>query len=168
MIDLMMDLESFDWKKYVLECLNSTFFCTLATWEEKSVWSNPVYFAWDSNYCLYFISPPKSRHMSNIRINQNVSLSIYSTQQSPDGDVCGLYIEGKATIVPDDEVENAYSVYYKRRFPDTGKSDTPISAHMGESAAWKFVKIVPVHIYYFDTRFFDEVRQEVPISKLKS
>ncbi len=163
----MIDEKDFDWKKYVIDCFKSTNFCTLATWEKNKVWANPVYFAWDSNINFYFISPPKSRHMLNIRQNPNVALTVYNTQQDPGSDVWGAYVEGEATIVPDIEVESAYHAYYERRFPGVAKSDTPPAAHKGENAEWKFVKIKPLHIFYFDTRFFDEIRKEVPISKLK-
>ncbi len=105
--------------------------------------------------------------MINTRKDSRCSLAIYSTHFTPDGGVWGVYVEGNAVIIPDEEVKNAYNVYFKRRFPETGKSESPPAIHKGEGAAWKFVKIIPSHIYYFDTRFFDEVRQEVPMSELK-
>jgi len=164
--DKVIDVKNFDWKRYITECLNSTGFCTVATREENGVWANPVYFAYDDKFNIYYISPPNARHMRNTRKDGRCALTIFSTNFSPDGDVWGVYIEGKAVIVPDREVENAYKVYFKRRFPKTGKDEDPPLAYKGGTAAWKFVKIVPLHVYYFDTRFFDEVRQEVPMSKL--
>jgi len=158
------DPKTFDWKKYITECLNSTAFCTVATREENGVWANPVYFAYDDKFNIYYISQPSSRHMINTKKDGRCTLTIFSTNFTPDGDVWGVYIEGKAVIVPDNEVEEAYKVYFKRRFPEKGQSENPPEFHKGDKAAWKFVKVKPIHIHYFDTRFFDEVRQEVPTS----
>ncbi|MFI5412901.1 MAG: hypothetical protein ACHQX1_03345, partial [Candidatus Micrarchaeales archaeon] len=127
----------------------------------------PVYFAWDDKFNFYYISQPKSRHMNNTKKNSKSVLTIFSTNFSPDDDVFGVYVEGNAVIVPDDQVESAYNAYFKRRFPKTGKGDKPFTENQGEKAAGKFVKIIPTHMWYFDTRFFDEVRVEIPISALK-
>ncbi len=71
----------FDWKKHLLDCLNSTDYCCIATVDERGVWANPVYFAWDSVFNLYFISQPHVRHMQNIKNDPRISVAIYSTEQ---------------------------------------------------------------------------------------
>ncbi len=158
-------MKKFNWKKYLDTCLESTDFCCMATVDKKSkVWSNPVYFAWDNNYNIYLISMLKSRHMQNLATQKNISVSIYSTDQKPGGDVFGIQLEGEGRIVDDlKSVKEAYKVYFKRRFPKTGiaKSKKPEDC-IGPHAVWKFVKITPKSLYYFDTRFFDEERQSVP------
>lgn len=58
-----MNKSNFEWKKYLLECMKSTDYCCIATVDEKGVWSNPVYFAWDDKFNFYFISQMGSRHM---------------------------------------------------------------------------------------------------------
>lgn len=65
--DFLEDPKTFDWKKYVTECLDSTCFCTFATRDENGVWANPVYFAYDNKFNIYYISPPNARHMKNTR-----------------------------------------------------------------------------------------------------
>src|SRR3989344_5152079 len=72
---------NFEWEKYIIECLESTDYCSMATVDSKGVWSNPLYFAWDENFNLYFISQPNSRHMQNIEKDPRVSAAIYSTAQ---------------------------------------------------------------------------------------
>lgn len=42
----MIDKTDFEWKKHLLECMNSTDYCCIATVDKKRVWSNPVYFTW--------------------------------------------------------------------------------------------------------------------------
>ena len=158
----MINRENFNWKKHIRTGLEATFFCALATREAHGVWACPVYFAYDEKLNLYFISMPKSRHMKNIARDPRVAVAIYSTAQTPGGDVKGIQLEGRARIVRDKEVEEVYSIYFRRRFPVTGRSKNNPTAHMGPRAAWKFVKIVPKNIYYFDTRVFDETRVKVP------
>jgi nitroimidazol reductase NimA-like FMN-containing flavoprotein (pyridoxamine 5'-phosphate oxidase superfamily) len=156
----MTDTERFDWKKHLVACMESTEYCCLATVDSKGVWSNPVYFAWDENFNLYFISQPSSRHMKNIEKDSRIAVSIYSTGQSTFDDVAGIQLEGKAQILAEEAaVEKARVVYAGRKYSDLKQGEEDPYLH---SSDWLFVKITPEHLYYFDTRFFDEVRQEVP------
>src|SRR5690349_13315806 len=114
-----MSVKDFDWKKYLNECLSSTQYCALGTVDEKGVWVNPVYFAWDDKFNLYFISQMSSRHMQNIQKDPRVSIAIYNATRSKKrrdeiasdykteqkGDVCGTYVEGEANIIRDDQKE---------------------------------------------------------------
>lgn len=150
--------------------MSSTEFCTLATVDGNGVWSNPVYFAWDENFNIFFISQPTSRHMKNITRDERVSLSIYSTRQSPFDDVAGIQLEGTATVLQDPgEVERAYAVYYGRKYPDTGRNQSGKNEDVYiNNPDWLFVRVTPAHIYYFDTRFFGEERVEVPRNELSA
>lgn len=151
-----MNKKDFDWKKHLTECLISTEYCCIATVDPKGVWANPVYFAYDEKFNLYFISQMPSRHMQNLKKNPRVAVSIYKTEQK--GDVVGTYIEGEAKIILEDkeEIQKAFDTYYGRagKGPDVqGYINNP---------TWLYVKITPEAIFYFDTRFFKEDRQEVP------
>ncbi len=153
--------KDFDWKKYIEEGLSATNFCTIATIDPKGAWSNPVYFACDKNYNFYFISQISSRHMKNIKNNPRVSMSIFSTSQTKD--IVGIQIEGAARILTDkdkDKVEAACKTYYGRA------GYGPDMQEYLNNPTWIYVKIAPDNIYYFDTRFFEEVRQNVPIKEL--
>lgn len=156
----MTDKSTFDWKKYLLECMNSTDYCCVATVDDNGVWANPVYFAWDDQFNLYFISQMHSRHMQNLTKKTKIAVSIYKTEQK--GDVVGIQLEGTAKIILDDkkEIQHAFDTYYGR----AGKGPD-VQGYMN-NPTWIYVKIMPEHIYYFDTRFFDEERQEVPLGKL--
>lgn len=149
-------MSNFNWNKYLKECLESTQYCCIATVDPKGVWANPVYFAYDEKFNLYFISQMKSRHMQNLNKDPRISVSIYKTEQK--GDVAGTYIEGQVEIILKDkkEIKKAFDVYYGRagKGPDVqGYINNP---------TWLYVKVTPSHIYYFDTRFLGEERQEVP------
>ncbi|HZX49536.1 MAG TPA: pyridoxamine 5'-phosphate oxidase family protein [Candidatus Paceibacterota bacterium] len=156
-------MEKFDWKKYIGECLESTKYCALATNDPEGVWVNPVYFAYDSSYNFYFISQLESRHMKNIAKNAQVSVGIYSTQQTG-GDVVGIQLIGEAHALGNEaDIQKAYEVYYGRKNPETKRDLEKSESDFMGSSAWHLVQIVPAKMYYFDTRFFEEVRQQVPL-----
>lgn len=142
--------------------MDSTLFCALSTIENGRTWTCPVLFAYDNKLNLYFISMLSSKHMQNIKKDGQVTVAIYSTKFGVDDDVFGIQMVGKATVLPDADVERAYDVYYGRKFPKTRKHPERTPQDHMANAKWKFVKIEPVEIHYFDTRFFDEERQIVP------
>jgi len=144
--------------------LEATFYCALGTYGKDGVWVNPVYFAYDEQYNFYFISQPESRHMKNMAENAEVSLAIYSTAQDAQGDVVGIQLSGKACILSEEaDVKKAYDVYYGRKYPDTRKHPEKDEDPYINNPEWQFVEVAPIKMYYFDTKFFDETRQEVPL-----
>ncbi len=159
----LMDTKTFDWKKYLVECFESTQFLALSSLGADGIWTCPLFFAFDEKYNLYFISQPKSRHMGYIANRNNVSLAIYSTQQDPAKDVFGIQMRGHAILVDDADVEDVFKIYYARSPAGAVMQDNLPEKYKGARAEWKFVKIVPTEIYYFDTRFFGEKRQVVPM-----
>lgn len=104
--------------------------------------------------------------MQNIKNNPRIAVSIYNTAQSTHGDVVGIQLDGIATILTiKEDIEKAYTTYYGRVHPETGKSENMRPENFIDSASWQFVKIIPEHVYYFDTQYFNEEkegRQEVP------
>ena len=161
--------EAFPWKQHILHCLESTQYMSLSTADsELGTWVNPVYFAWDKAFNLYFVSMPHSRHMTNMRTDPRVSIAIYSTAQDTLGDVEGIQLHGKAEFVTEEhEVELAYNIYYARVYPETRKGIDSVAAdYRGDSAEWVFVKIIPEEIFYFNTEFFGHERQLVPVDQL--
>lgn len=150
-----MSRKDFNWKKHLTECIRSTDYCCIATVDPKGVWANPVYFAWDDKFNLYFISQKHSRHMRNLKKDPRISVSVYKTEQK--GDVAGTYIEGKAEILEDlEEKINANNIYYGR------KGSIEQNEPFIDDPDWWFVKITPEQISYFNSKIFGEERQEVP------
>lgn len=154
-----MNKDNFEWKKHLIECMESTYYCSIATVDDKGVWVNPVYFAWDEEFNLYFISQPHVRHMKNIKKNSRVSMAIYKTEQK--GDVIGIQLEGDAFILESDEEKTqANKIYYGR------KGSLEQNEPFIDDPKWLFVKVTPENIYYFNSIVFGEERQEVPKEKL--
>lgn len=160
-----MNQEKFDWPGHLGACVDSTFYCALSTHGSETPWVNPVFFSHDDKYSLLFISLPTARHMINIDRNSRVSVAIFSTAQPPGGDVRGIQIGGVATKLRDDEVALACSQYFAR--PGAAIAigvDQPDPADYQGNAAdtWKFVRVTPTEMWYFDTRYFGEERVAVP------
>jgi uncharacterized protein YhbP (UPF0306 family) len=156
----MADPKTFDWEKHLIDCMQLTDYCCIATVGDKGVWANPVYFAWDEQYNLYFISQMPSRHMQNIEKNPKVALAIYKTEQK--GDVIGIQIEGEACILQNEaEKVEAHRVYYGR---SGSLEQNEFAMH---NPKWLFVKISPDQMYYFNSDIFGEERQTVPMDTLR-
>lgn len=135
--------------------MQSTRFCCIATVDQKGVWTNPVFFAWDDAFNLYFISQMHSRHMQNLQKDSNISISIYNTEQKDD--VAGVQLIGSAHILTNsEEIRSAFNTYYTR----AGKG-RDVQQYI-DNPTWFFLKVILGNLYYFDTRFFGEERQEVP------
>lgn len=127
----------------------------LATNGARGLWVNPVYFAWDDRFNLYFISQFGCVHMDNIQSDADVNCAVFPTDRLVGDDVFGAYIKGTAQILTSDkDIENAAAVYYGRagKKADSYKSDP----------SWHLVKIETNGLWYFDTRYFEEKRTEVP------
>lgn len=153
-------MNEFDWSKHLKLALDSTQFMALASRGERGLWNHAVFFAYDSDINVYFISKPGSRHMQNISSNEEVALAIFSTEQSPTEDVVGLQIRGQATILSDADIPTVHGIYYTRS-PVVPGIPEEVEAYLGPKSTWKFVKVTPTEIGYFDTRNFDD-RQLVP------
>ena len=156
----------FDWSKNLKEVMDRTEFMALSTVSAEGNWVCPVQFSYDEHFNLYFKSMPSSRHMQYLRSNPDVSVAIFSTNRFPNGDVAGLQLKGKAEILStQNDVEVAAQHHYGRSKQGIDYH-TKVAEHMGENAEWNFVRVIPTEVWYFDTRYFDEERQRVPLETL--
>lgn len=164
------NISTFDWKNRVLECLSSTQYMALATADpENGSWVNPVYFAWDEEFNIYFISLPQSRHMQNLKQDGRASLAIYSTDQDTHGDVLGIQLKGTVEEFHDEEaVTAAYTIYARRIERDTGKpAYWKLEDFLSKATEWTFVKVAPSEMYLLDTANFGEERTLIPLDKIR-
>jgi uncharacterized protein YhbP (UPF0306 family) len=158
-----------DWKAMITDCFSSTYFMALSTHGDDGLWCNPVYFAWDDNFNLYFISELDCRHMRNIQSSSQVACAIFPTNQ--DNDVFGAYLRGHAEIIFKDHKDWGFAdkTYYDRVYPDDPNwelRNAPTCYRQKDS--WHLVKIILDELSYFDTRYFDENRVDIPLDKIKT
>lgn len=122
-------------------------------------WVNPVNFAFDEHFVLYFLSEPSCVHMQNIEHDGRVSCAVYSTAQDPTGEVLGVQLIGKAQWVSAPEAAHACAVYF---------ADTPERKSVEQSSrpeeyvkpdtVWRLAKVTPDRIWVFDEARFGGTR----------
>lgn len=145
-----------EWRAYLTQCLEQAPFMALAT--EGPVdgpWANPLNFAFDEHFTLYFLSEDESVHMQNIVHDPRVSCAIYSTAQDPVGTVRGVQLIGRAEWVPAEEAAHACEVYFADR--PGRKALTQASRaeeYVKPDAVWRMAKVVPERVWVFDEEHF--------------
>jgi uncharacterized protein YhbP (UPF0306 family) len=144
----------------VKKCMDSTLYCSLGTSGSAGVWVSPVAFAYDKNLNMYFVSSPGSHHMKNLAKDSRVSVAVYTTKQDAEGPKIGVQLRGIAKLLGGKEIEAAYKVYFGR-LPEW--EDTDILYFMKRDCEWRFVKIEPKDLYYFDNGRFGENRRRVKV-----
>lgn len=132
------------------EILYSNHYMCLAT-TGKYPWAAPLFFAFDSNYRLYFKSALDSLHVQHVLTQPRVAVAIYSSV-SPLGQGEGLQIEGIAEIVPPSTLPRAIAVYYQRRFPNEAERachNLSLDRFSGDANV-RLVMVTPLHVYALD------------------
>ena len=151
-----------DWKILINECFESTEFMALSTYGDQGLWVNPVYFSWDDKFNLYFISQMDCKHMNNIVSNSEVACAVFPTDKPAVNDVFGVYIKGHAHVADSQEdINMADDIYYGRIYSEDEVDKKEADSYRADPS-WKFVKISLEGMWYFDTRYFEENRVEVP------
>lgn len=117
-------------------------YMTIATAGKNSEpWISPVFFAYDDQYNLYWVSNKEARHSQNIRENSRVAIVTFDTR-SPEGEGDGVYFECEAhELVEEGEIVSAIEAYNQRATQDEFRVKD-IDAVSGENL-WRIYKAVP-------------------------
>jgi hypothetical protein len=120
---------------------------TLATADASGKpWSNPVYFAHDQAFTLYWVSFRKTVHSANIRARPEIAISILG--EPPDHEGEGVYLDAVAAELHDPaEVERAIEVRNTR--PQDRKFAVTAPGDVLSDAAWRIYRAVPVAAYIY-------------------
>ncbi|MCW6160498.1 MAG: pyridoxamine 5'-phosphate oxidase family protein [Candidatus Micrarchaeales archaeon] len=146
-------------KELVRKCMESTYYCTIATSENGSAWASPVAFAYDKDFNLYFVSSTSSRHMKNIARNSRIAVAIYTTVQKVAGPKIGVQLEGRVEIVKGTlNILKAYKTYFGRLVKWDGAT---LKYFRSRNPEWKFFKVNTARLFYFNNGLFGEERQRV-------
>ena len=111
-------------------------------------WVAPVLYVYDENYRIYFLSAIDSLHAENIKENQEVSISIFDSEQNI-GSSDGVQARGKCFVVEKNEIEKAITLYCKKVFPEPDIEPTKRympSEYLGASE-FRFFRIDLSEIY---------------------
>lgn len=137
-------------KKEVLDFLSKHKLMSVGTYY-KLPWAASVYYLFDDNFNLYFVSNPKTKHCKNILKNPKVSITVSDSNQDPKGNKLGFQASGitkKVTSVS--ELKDIINSWNKRGF-------VPVTYNIFKKA-WKsrFYKIKLSDIQLFDENQSEE------------
>jgi nitroimidazol reductase NimA-like FMN-containing flavoprotein (pyridoxamine 5'-phosphate oxidase superfamily) len=76
-------------------------------------WVTPVYYTPDGYTDFYWVSSPDALHSRNIAQRPDVSIVIYDSH-SPVGRAEAVYMTARATLVPDEELQQSAAIYNRR------------------------------------------------------
>ena len=131
-----------DHKKYILDYLENNRLMTLATSEKNIPWAATVFFAYDQDLNIYFISRPETRKTKHLQANPNVSV-VVNHHQPKSGLIKGVQLEGTAQMLDKNKDVKALEIFKKRH----GWVDEYLHDH-------ELYKIIPKKIYYLDDELF--------------
>lgn len=122
--------------------ISENIYATIASSDkENKPWISPVFFAFDDQYNLYWVSNKEARHSKNISVNPTVAVVIFDSQ-AREGDGDGVYFECEATeIVDENELANAIEIYNQRATQDDFRVKD-INSVSGDNL-WRIYKAVP-------------------------
>jgi nitroimidazol reductase NimA-like FMN-containing flavoprotein (pyridoxamine 5'-phosphate oxidase superfamily) len=103
---------------------------------------SPVFYAYDEDHALYWVSSQGAQHSANIRVRPGIDLVIFSL----DGGVDALYIEAEAHELSD-EAELAAGTKVMQSRGQAGKFMINSPADVSGDAAWRIYKAVPRRRY---------------------
>jgi len=144
-----------DLRGVIQQYLSELQMMALGTSKNNQPWVTTVYFAYDANLNLYWLSDPQKRHSQEIEKNSKVA-GAFVTPHLYGQKVRGLRFEGEARLLNDGDSENGVIVY-KSRFwvvEDRAKS------HDGSNAIYCY-QIVPKAFYLLDEINFPDNPSQV-------
>ncbi|MFI5240683.1 MAG: pyridoxamine 5'-phosphate oxidase family protein [Candidatus Saccharimonadia bacterium] len=90
-------------------------YMTIATATKDGVpWISPGFFAYDSDYRLYWVSNKNAKHSVLVRENPSVAIVIFDSK-APEGEGDGVYFEAKIEELGDEqEISEAMTILGER------------------------------------------------------
>src|SRR3989344_3839743 len=139
-------------KQHVLDFLKKHQLMVVATYGEHP-WIASVYYSFDQNLNLYFLSDPDTLHCQQIAINPEVAVAIADSRQKPNEFKKGLQIYGVATQISDaNKIKNALSLW-KQTLQVTDPELT-YQNMLKKIVKGRMYKITPRKIKFFNQELF--------------
>jgi uncharacterized protein YhbP (UPF0306 family) len=138
---------------------------TLATAEGDTAWAAPVYYVYQKS-TFYFLSSPKSRHITEALRNDQASAAIHAVA-STWKEIRGLQMTGRIRVVkPGLEAVQVLRAYL-RKYPFTTDffkdKNLPDLDSFAERFGVKLYGFIPSLIYYLDNQIRFAFREEVTL-----
>lgn len=125
------------------QIITENIYCTIATASlDSKPWISPVFYAFDEELNIYWVSDKNALHSKNLRENPQGAIVIFNSQ-APEGEGDGVYIEAKLIELTDDaEVKYAIDLRNKRVTQDEFKVKN-IQEVTGKGE-WRVYKAIPL------------------------
>lgn len=151
------------------QIIKENIYCTVATSTlDGKPWLSPVFFSYDENYNIYWVSNKNSRHSKLIRENPHVAVVIFDSR-APEGEGDGVYIEAKVQeFSNEEEIKEAMDILNKRVTKDEFRVKAVVE--VTGDGVWRIYKAIPGTISkltkgeYINGQYVDE-RVEVDLLK---
>ncbi len=124
------------------DIIKSNIYLTLGTSDGKKPWTTPLFYACSDNYTFYFISQLDCLHVKHILQNPSVSFAIFDSHQK-EGTGNGIQATGKASILNDNNLDEAFAYYHTSFIPMTKESFTG-------KTSYRFFQIISENFYILD------------------
>ena len=148
-------------RELIYSYFNEYSLISVASCNQNTPWTCNLYFAFDEDLNLYFISRIGRRHSEEIRNNPNVAATICQPYSKPFVTPArGIQLEGKAIQIEDPESAEAAFALYMKRFPDSIKYHKTFTDVTG-AADRRIYQIIPARIVLFDEENFSANPQQV-------
>lgn len=139
-------------KKEILKFLKKHKLMSLGTYYKKP-WAAPVYYVFDNDLNIYFVSDPDTIHCHNISKENNVSVTIFDSKQKLSDDKVGLQLRGKTK-----KVVNVFKT--KTILADWNKRhlDSPKLTYKKLTKVWKYrlYVIKPSYVKYYNEKLYKD------------
>ncbi len=148
-------------KKLIEEYLAKANLMQVATSRDNQPWACSVYFAYDEQLNLYWMSKPERRRSEELRLNEKVAGTIV-LPHSPGDKVRGIQFQGVAKeLRSHEEIEQGMKYYASR----LGMKSDRVQVVLQNKSDHFCYKITPTLYVLFDAENFpDDPRQELKMS----
>lgn len=152
-------------KKTVLDFLHKHKLMVVATYG-VSPWIASVYYSFDNDLNLYFLSSPDTLHVKQIKSNKNVAVAIVDSHQKVSDLKKGLQMTGTASEVTGiGKIKHALSLW-KDALNITNPNYT-YEGMMKKLIKGRMFKITPTKIKLFDQGLFKVEDGHEPVLNIK-
>ncbi|HUD20230.1 MAG TPA: pyridoxamine 5'-phosphate oxidase family protein [Patescibacteria group bacterium] len=148
-------------RQQILDFLGEYKFMVVATYG-KFPWIASVYYTFDNNLNLYFLSSPTTLHSKQIEKNNRVSVSIADSHQEINKLKRGMQISGIAKRIPEvAKIKHALSLWKS----SLGVKDPELTYEnmMKKIVIGRMYLIKPLRIKLFDQKLFPVDDGEEPV-----
>ncbi|MBI4167882.1 MAG: pyridoxamine 5'-phosphate oxidase family protein [Candidatus Aenigmarchaeota archaeon] len=101
-------------KKLAKSYMENVKLMSIATVSKNKPWSATVFYAFDENFDIYFLSRYYRKHSRHIEKNNSVAGTIAKQHKAFGAPTMGLQFGGKAKMLRGAELKKAYAVFTKR------------------------------------------------------